>query len=158
MRSFRLSGIDHAPFEPLFALTDAELAERGSLAVRQVADADFGFPCRVSLEDATPGEELLLLPFEHLPVRSPYRASGPIYVRRQAKRKVLGVGEMPPYITRRLISVRAYDADDMMTEAAVCDGPKVAEEITRLFANERVAYIHLHNAKPGCFACRVDRA
>ena len=152
---FRLVGIDHAPFEALFELTDEELRARH--AVRRVATASTGFPCRVSLEDAREGEELLLLPYEHHPAASPYRASGPIYVRRGARRRTLPPGEVPPYVTRRLISVRAYDARHMLVAATVCDGTEVADEIVARFADSDVAYVHLHNAKQGCFSCLVDR-
>ena len=34
---------------------------------------------------------------------------------------------------------------------------EVAAQIERMFGNEDVAYIHLHNAKRGCFSCRVER-
>jgi hypothetical protein len=155
-RGFRRVGIDHAPFERLFELTDEQLHARH--AVRRVATASEAFPCRVSLADAREGEELLLLPYEHHPVHSPYRASGPIYVRRGTKQRTLAPGEVPPYVTRRLISVRAYDADHMMVAASVCDGPDVADEIAARFADRDVASIHLHNAKQGCFSCLVVRA
>ncbi|MBC8055725.1 MAG: DUF1203 domain-containing protein [Rhizobiales bacterium] len=156
MPSFQLAGIDHQPFEPLFERSDAGLRELG--AIRRVATESPGFPCRVSLEDAAPGEELLLLPFVHQPADSPYRASGPIFVRRGAARRVLEAGEVPPYITRRLISVRVYDSAHMMISATVCEGPLVAAELERQFDDRRVAYAQLHNAKPGCFACTVERA
>ena len=156
MPSFRLTGIDHEPFEPLFRLSTDCLAELG--AVRVVATADFGFPCRISLEDAREGDELLLLRWEHQPAESPYRSSGPIYVRRGVSRRTLAIGEVPPYVTRRLMSIRAYDARHMMVDADLCEGPSVAEEIERQLGDDRVAYIHLHNAKRGCFSCRVDRA
>ena len=155
MHSFRLTGIGHEQFESLFHLADDRLAELG--AVRVVATKAFGFPCRISLEDARVGDELLLLRWEHQPAESPYRSSGPIYVRRGVSRRTLGVGEVPPYVTRRLMSIRAYDAEHMMVDADVCDGPSVAAEIDRLLEDERVAYIHLHNAKRGCFSCRADR-
>ena len=155
MSSFRLVGLAAENFEPFFAMSDAELAALG--ARRVVADAPVGFPCRVSLADAAPGDELLLLPFEHLSTGSPYRASGPVFVRRGARRAVLAPGEIPPYVTRRWMSVRAYDADDMMVAAEVCDGAEVRAVIERLIADEAVAFIHLHNAKRGCFSCRVER-
>lgn len=153
---FQLVGISHEPFESLFLLSDEQLRERG--AVRHVATQNPGFPCRVSLEDAAIGEELLLLPFLHQPAASPYRASGPIYIRRNARQRTLAAGDVPPYVTRRLISVRAYDAGHMMVDATVCEGAVVASELERHFSNGDVAYIHLHNAKRGCFSCRVDRA
>ena len=127
-------------------------------AQRRIATESHGFPCRISLEDAEIGEELLLLPFVHQPADSPYRASGPIFVRRGATQRSLDAAEVPAYVTRRLMSVRAYDAAHMIIDAAVCEGPVVCAEIERQLANDAVAYIHLHNAKRGCFSCRVDRA
>lgn len=155
-RGFRLVGIDHAPFAPLFELSDEQLRTRH--AVRRVATASSGYPCRVSLEDAREGEELLLLPYAHQPVDSPYRASGPIYVRRGATQRTLAPGEVPPYVTIRVISVRAYDANHMMVAASVCDGLEVADEIAARFEDPDVAYVHLHNAKQGCFSCLAERA
>jgi len=156
MSSFQLVGLDPSPFVPLFALTNAQLRRRG--AMRLVADSEVGFPCRISLEDAHIGDELLLLPYRHQPAASPYRASGPVFVRRHAQRCALAAGEVPPYVTRRLISLRAYDAADRMVDARVCDGTAVAGQIGEAFGDPRVRYIHLHNAKPGCFSCRVNRA
>ena len=156
MSSFRLVGLAAENFEPFFAMSDAELAALG--ARRVIADAPTGFPCRVSLEDAASGDELLLLPFEHLSTGSPYRASGPVFVRKGARRAVLSVGEIPPYVTRRVMSVRAYDADDLMVDADVCEGANVRQVLERFVADEAVAFIHLHNAKRGCFSCRVERA
>ena len=155
MSSFRLVGLSADRFEPLFAMSDDELAALG--ARRVVADAPTGFPCRVSLADADVGDELLLLPFEHLDARSPYRASGPVYVRARARRAVLEPGVIPPYVTRRLMSVRAYDASDMMVDAAVCEGVDVHATLERLMADAGVAFVDLHNAKRGCFSCRVER-
>jgi len=156
MHAFRLVGIDPAPFEPLFLLDDEGLARHG--AVRCIATESPGFPCRISLEDAAVGDELLLLPFEHQPGASPYRASGPIFVRRGARRAVLPPGVVPEYVTRRLMSLRAYDAAHRMVDACVCEGVDAAAAIGRLVANADVAYLHLHNAKRGCFSCQVDRS
>ena len=155
MTSFRLVGLAAEDFEPLFSMRAEELAAHG--ARRVVADAPNGFPCRISLVDAEVGEELLLLPFEHLRTASPYRASGPVYVRAGARRAVLEPGVIPPYVTRRLMSVRAYDAGDMMVAGEVCEGADVQATLERLMADEAVAFIHLHNAKRGCFSCRVER-
>lgn len=155
MPTFQLAGLSAAPFEPLFLLPDKELARRG---ISRVRAGEPGLPCRVSLAEAAVGEELLLLPFEHQPEASPYRASGPIFVRRGVQRCVLPPDTVTPYVTSRLISVRAYDARHWIVDAAVCEGAEVAGEIRRQFANAGVAYIHLHNARRGCFSCRVDRA
>jgi hypothetical protein len=156
MSSFQLVGIEHEPFKPLFELSDAELTAQGT--VRLIADSHPGFPCRVSLEDAAAGDELLLLHHLHHPVGSPYRASGPIYIRRGQTRRVLAPGLVPDSVTRRVISVRAYDLEDMMLTADVSEGTRVAGVLKRLFTDPAVAYIHLHNAKQGCFSCLARRA
>ena len=109
-------------------------------------------------EDASVGDELLLLPYLHQPAASPYRASGPIFVRRGARQRTLDVGEVPSYVTRRLMSLRAYDAAHMMLAASVCDGVLTAQELLKLFSNQQVEYIQLHNAGQGCFSCQVNRA
>ncbi|MEP6881525.1 MAG: DUF1203 domain-containing protein [Dokdonella sp.] len=155
MNSFQLSGLPEQTFSSLFDLSDAELTARN--IQRILADAQPGFPCRISLTDADVGEELLLLAFEHQPGPSPYRASGPIYVRRHAQQKILPVGVLSPYVTRRLISLRAYDANDSMVDAEVCEGSDLESHIEHAFADARIAYLHLHHAKRGCFLSRVDR-
>ena len=156
MDSFRLTGLSYAPFAPLFEMNDDRLADIG--IVRMRADSDHGYPCRVSLANAEVGAELLLLPFEHLPATSPYRASGPIFVRRGAAQCLPAPGEIPPYVTqRRLISVRAYDEAHMMVGAEVCTGTDAGAGIERWLADEQTSYIHLHNAQRGCFLCRADR-
>ena len=154
--TFQLIGIDHEQFEPLFSLTDEQLKEYA--AERRFATENPGFPCRISLEDARVGEELLLLPYVHQPAASPYRASGPVFIRRGAKQRRLPAGEVPSYVTSRLMSVRAYDAANMIVAASVCEGAIVAREIEEYFRRAEVAYIHLHNAKRGCFSCQVVRA
>jgi Protein of unknown function (DUF1203) len=156
MNNFKLVGLANESFLDLFALTDAQLAARN--ARRVFATAKPGYPCRVSLVDADVGEELLLLPFEHQPANSPYRASGPIFVRRGAVTARLQAGVVPDYVRTRLISVRAYDSEHLMIDASVCEGTDVADAIGGLFAQEKVAYLQLHNAKRGCFSCTVQRA
>jgi hypothetical protein len=155
MSCFQLMGLMPEQFAPLFSLSGEQLAPLGIMRV--TADSKPGFPCRISLQDAEPGEELLLLPYEHQPAASPYRASGPIYVRVRSQQANLRPGEIPPYVALRQISLRAYDAHHMMLAAEVCPGEAVAAQIERQFSHQQVAYIHLHNAKRGCFSCRVER-
>jgi hypothetical protein len=155
MMSFQLIGLPYEPFAPLFTLSDSELSEL--CAQRVIAASKPGFPCRVSLADAEIGEELLLLPFEHQPAKSPYKASGPIFVRRGAVRAAIDPGVIPGYVSTRLMSVRAYDASHFMIDATVCAGKDVAPTMDKIFGGEAVSYIHLHNANRGCFACAVQR-
>jgi len=156
MQSFQLVGISPDPFQSLFELPDAELVRLH--ARRVVATEKPGFPCRVSLVDAEIGEELLLLPYVHQPAASPYQASGPIFVRKRAKQRFLEVNEVTEYVSLRLMSLRAYDSAHMIVDADVSEGQDVVPAIARLFGDARVQYIHLHNAKRGCFSCLVRRA
>src|SRR5882757_8108451 len=125
MKSFRLVGLPFEPFAHLFALSDVELSACN--ARRVVATTKPGYPCRVSLADADIGDELLLLPFEHQAANSPYRSSGPIFVRKAAVPTDLDAGVIPDYVRTRLMSVRAYDSAHLMTEALVCDGIRSEE-------------------------------
>jgi hypothetical protein len=152
---FQVSGLPLAEFQPLFALSDAELAQRN--IVRRIADERPGFPCRVSLRDADCGERVLLLNYEHLAVASPYRSRHAIYVREHATDARLAVNEVPEVLAIRLLSIRAFDGGGMMREADVVAGKDAVPVIERMLGNESVAYLHVHNAKPGCFAARVDR-
>jgi len=154
--NYILRGLEPALFEQLFDLDDPALAERGMRRVR--SDAPVGFPCRISLEDAPVGEELLLLPFTHQDGETPYRASGPIFVRRGRTAAARIENQLPTYLTLRPLSVRAYDAADEMVDAEVVDGREAAPLIKRYLARADVAYLHIHFARRGCFACRIDRA
>jgi hypothetical protein len=151
MMRFRYTGLDPKIFQPLFALNDSELASRG---IQRMA-AEPASPCRVTLEDAPLGETLLLLPFEHQPANTPYRASGPIFVRQV--QAAYDREDMPPAFRSRLLSVRAYDADGIMRDADVVDGAAAQALFVRLLAGPDIAYLHVHYAKRGCFGGRVER-
>ena len=153
---FLISGLDYAEFAPLFDLTDEQLRERH--VVRRLADAQPGFPCRVSLQDAQVGETLLLVNYEHLAVASPYRSRHAIYVRQNAQRAELSVNEIPEVMRTRVLSLRAFDGAGMMLDADVAQGSEVEPVIQRMLGNSAVEFIHAHNAKQGCFSARIDRA
>ncbi len=150
-----ISGLPVQPFQSLFGLDDAEL--RGHGAVRMTVDSNPGFPCRVSLEDAQVGETVLLLPWQHIDVDTPYRAGGPIFVREKMHEQARIRNAIPEQQCSRLLSVRAYDAEGWMLDAEVVEGNLLEALIARFFGNARVAYLHAHNARRGCYACRVDR-
>lgn len=153
---YRILGLSPDRFQPLFRLSDEELKRQGAL--RRYADEPNSFPCRVSLVDAEPGEELLLLPYRHQSSESPYQSSGPIYVRREARVAFDAVNEIPAMQVCRLSSVRAYDAPGFMVEADVVAGTDLERTLRRFLENPRVEYLHVHNARPGCYAFKVERA
>ena len=151
-----ISGLPLQPFQQLFGLDDAELARRG--AVRMTADSKPGFPCRITLQDAEAGETLLLLNWRHHDADTPYRADGPIFVRESARQTCASRNAVPEQQRGRLLSVRAYDAAGWMQDAEVVEGVALEALIGRWFDNAAIAYLHVHNARRGCYACRVDRA
>jgi len=153
---FQIESLPITPFVPLFALSDEALRQQG--ARRLIADAKPGYPCRVSLRDAEIGERIIALPYVHHDTTSPYRASGPIFVRQQAEQAHPAAGEIPTMLRHRLLSVRAYDEGAILIEAEVVAGDQLQSHIDKLFSDAKVAYLHLHNARPGCYNCRVTRA
>jgi hypothetical protein len=123
-------------------------------AVRIVADKPSSFPCRRCLHDAEPGEAMLLLSYEPFLGASPYAGPGPIYVHERDCKPFAGEG-LPEQLTRRLLSVRAYDERHMLVDAEVTEGAELEAVADRLLGGE-AAYLHVHNARPGCFAARIE--
>src|SRR5580698_3894875 len=148
---FRIQGLPAEQFAPLFAMSDAALAEKG--AVRRIADArERGYPCRVSLADSKPGDELILVNYEHHAVASPYRMRFAIYVRK-GDETFDAIDTVPEQLRGRTLAVRAFDADGMMAGWDRLEGA-----IARLLAAPGAAYLHVHFAAPGCYAARVEPA
>lgn len=154
--SYRITGLDREPFAGLFDMDDAALADHG--AVRVTAGADKGWPCRISLEDAKAGEELILLNHVSHDVATPYRSSYAIYVRRATNQKAEYVDETPPVFEGRTIAFRAFDSDGMLRNAALALPGEADAKIHELLARDEIAYIHAHNAAHGCFSAKVERA
>ena len=154
--TFQILALPSERFAPLFSLSDADLKARN--IVRQTVTESPGTPCRVSLADAAVGETVLLLNYEHQPEASPYRASHAIFVRQGAEAATPAPGEVPEVLTSRLLSLRAFDKNHMMVAADVVDGKEISAALDQAFKDDAVAYIHLHNARPGCFAAAVIRA
>jgi uncharacterized protein DUF1203 len=154
--SFRIAGLDPREFSQLASMSDTELAKHR--ARREVASTKPGYPCRITLDDAEVGEEVILANYEHLPVDSPYRASHAIFFRTAAKEPFDKIGVVPPALLKRLISLRAFDSEGLMVSGEVLEGWLLPPYIEKQFHDERVAYLHAHFAKRGCFAARIDRA
>ena len=153
--TFRISGLAAEPFAHWFDLDDEALRARH--ARRVVATNKPGFPCRISLTDAEPGQEVLLVNYEHLPVASPYRARHAIYIR-QGETRYDAVDEVPVMLRSRQLSLRAFNAKHLMTDAEVVDGRELETAIARLFANPAAQFLRVHFAAPGCYAALVERA
>ena len=154
--SFRIKGLPADHFNQLFAMTDEELAKH-HVARRIADDRQPGYPCRVSLTDSKPGDELLLVNYEHHPVSSPYRMRFAVFVRKGEER-YNEVDRVPEQLRLRTLAGRSFDKEAMMVDRELVDGRELEGVIARLFADPRAAYLHVHFAAPGCYAARIERA
>jgi hypothetical protein len=152
--SFRIRGLEPAQFRPLFALADDALVARGMRGM--VIDEPNSAPCRVTLRDVEPGERVLLLQYAHQTANTPYRAAGPIFVSKKASEPFDRIDELPQMLSNRPLSIRAYDREDMMVNADVAYDPR--RLLDEFLSDPRVEYLHVHLARQGCYACRVERA
>ncbi len=155
MNNFKVNSLEYEQFSDLFELDKQALENFGAMKI--VVDSKPGFPCRVSLEDADIGEEVLLLNYKHHPANSPYQATGPIYIRRNSQSPKLTQNELPQMLKHRLLSLRVYDKNGMMKEALVANGDELKSILSTVFTNPAVSYVHIHNAAAGCYNCSVDR-
>lgn len=158
---YQISGLDPHLFTHLFALSDAKLAAMD--IDRHIANEALGYPCRLSLTDAAIGEELLLVNFQHLAVKSPYQSQGPIFVSRNAANApgpAVFHNQLPPVLAQpeRLFSIRAYDSTHRMVDAEVASGAQLEALLERFLAEPQTNYLHIHFARRGCFIARVERS
>lgn len=151
---FQIQGLAATRFSPLFGL-DAAALQRRHIQRRVIAQAHEA-PCRVSLIDAEPGEQVLLLPFAHHQLATPYRSSGPIFVRQAASTVKLRPGEVPDSLRRRLLALRAYDAAGWMLGCEVAEGHQVEPLIERLLSLTGSTFVNIHYARAGCYAARAS--
>lgn len=153
---FRITGLSPEPFAPFFGLPDAALAAHG--IIRRTVSAKPGFPCRITLEDAEPGETVLLLNHESHAMATPYRSAYAIYVRETAPVQAEHVDTIPPVMTGRPLALRLFDGEGFLVGAELVLDGRVKPAIERVLDRADVAYIDVHNAAHGCFAARVHRA
>ncbi len=154
--SFTITGLSPQPFQHLFGLPDAVLREQN--IVRRTADTKPGYPCRITLEDAEPGETVLLLNHESHSAPTPYASRYAIYVREGAAAASTYRDELPPVFTGRPIALRLFSAEGMLLGADIGRGEELAAKIEAAFTRADVAYIHAHNAMHGCFSAEIRRA
>jgi len=155
VNNFRIVALDQVQFTSLFSLSESELNAKGMK--KMIVDEFPGYPCRVSLTDAEIGEEVIVLNYEHHNVNSPYRSNGPIFIRKIGQTANPKMNEIPIMFNHRLLSIRGFDKDAIMIFAEVMSGENLKENLFSILQNQAISYLHIHNAKPGCYNCRVER-
>ena len=153
--TYRITGIDPAPYRQFDGQTDTELAEQG--VVRMAVTAKPGFPCRISLTDREVGETVLLLNHVSHDAAGPYRASHAIFVTEGETEAAEFIDAIPPVFATRVLSLRGFDAEGLLVDAALTQPGEAEAGIHKLFANPAIETIHAHNATRGCFAARIER-
>jgi hypothetical protein len=152
--SYVVRGLDPAPYQPLFGLSEEELETRGVVRMTVTTPT---FPCRVSLTDRALGESVLLINHFSHDVAGPYRASHAIFVTEGAEEAAEYIDRVPPVFEKRILSLRGFDADGMMADAVLTQPGEADAGIRKLFENDNIVSIHAHNATRGCFAARIER-
>lgn len=153
--TYRIEGLCSEAYADLLDLGDDDLALRG--ARRVISDSKPGFPCRVTLEDAEPGESLILFSHVSNDVPTPYRSVYAIYVRESATAPARYVDETPPVFEGRALGLRGFDAEGMLRGALLALPGEADSKIRTLLARPEIAAIHAHNAAAGCFAAKIVR-
>lgn len=153
--TYRITGLSPEPFAELIGTDNATLAQHG--AVRVTAATKPGYPCRITLEDADPGETLILLNHVSHDVATPYRSAYAIYVREAAVATATFEDAVPPVFENRPMAFRAFDAEGMLRNAALALPGEADAKIRALFDESEIAYLHAHNAAHGCFSATVER-
>lgn len=151
--TYRITGLNPAPYQPLFGFSDEDLARQG--IVRMTVTKKPSFPCRVSLIDREIGESVLLLNHVSHDVENPYRSTHAIFIANSQQGEF--VDEVPPVFENRILSLRGFDAKGMMADAVLAQPGESDALIRRMFENPEIQMIHAHNAARGCFSARIER-
>ncbi len=152
--NFRIAGLTPITFSHLFGLPGYELARHN--VIRYKVDTENSSPCRITLQDAAIGDSVLLLNYEHQPAKNAYQSSHAIYINEAATVAGMFVNEIPAQMQRRLLSIRAFDAAHKIIDADVVEGSDAKTLIPNFLIAQETAYLHVHFARRGCFAARVD--
>jgi hypothetical protein len=137
-----------------------EQARAAGLAAGAVAEAadDGPFPVRCCLTDASADEGVLLVSLQPPCAGSPYMAASPVYIHSHRCGGYRADGAVPEVLRSRLLSLRGYDHGHMITGTEVVQGDQLEAAAERLLATAGTAYLFVHFAGPGCYACRIDAA
>lgn len=151
----QISGLKADAFTHLFGQDERYLKQHGVMRLK--VENAHGYPDRISLRDIPAGETALLINHLYQPARTPYYGSHAIYLWENCTQQGIYINALPPVMTHRLLSLRGFDAQDLLIQADVCEGKAADEMMTHFFSHPTVRYIQVHNARQGCYSCRVDR-
>lgn len=148
--NFRIRGIDETVCNRFFQMSEEELAANNAKKI--VVEERYSAPCRLSLTDCVPGDEVVAFNYFHHNVCSPYRGFGPVFVKLNAKKVFIADNTLPELVLDdRRFSIRSYDASSVMVTAEVVLGRDIKAYIDKIFLDKRIAYSQVHFAASGCW-------
>jgi hypothetical protein len=155
--SIRISALETALVR---SLQNGGLDANGHRPERHVSPGGM-MPCRHCLADIAEGEPYLILALRPFPKAQPYAEQGPIFLHAGPCERHPDSAAMPALFRERpAYLIRGYGADDRIVYGtgrmvAPAEMPRAAEA---MFADARVAYIHVRSASNNCYQARIDRA
>ncbi len=155
MTQFQVQGFQSPMSTAELMALNADEASPGVQAQAVKVETANGYPCRVTLEDAQPGETVWLIQHCHHRANTPYRASGPVFIRADRPAMRMPQNQLPEFLTHRLLSVRFYDDDGMLRAADVLAGDSLAQKLREWPGDHSARLVHVHNAAYGCFLCKI---
>lgn len=130
----------------------------GQPAERSVSDGA-GTPCRHCLRDVPAGAGMLVLAYRPFPDLHPYAEAGPIFLC-AAPCEQGGGAQMPAILdTSPDYLIKGYNAQDRIVYGTgiVIAKDRLEAQAEAIFADPRIAYIHVRSARNNCYQLRIDR-
>jgi uncharacterized protein DUF1203 len=118
-------------------------------------------PCRHCLTDIRAGEPYLILAHRPFGSIQPYAEQGPIFLHAEGCTRHPDSADVPAmFRERKDYLIRGYGADDRIVYGTgkIVAPAAMVEAAQDMFANPRVAYIHVRSASNNCYQARIDRA
>ena len=134
-------------------------ADAYDLSPERAVSSGAGNPCRHCLDNVPEGADMLILAHRPFPALQPYAETGPIFLCAEDCAAWAGDG-IPPMLASADYIIRGYSADDRIVYGTgrVALTTEIETEAEKLFADPKVAYIHVRSARNNCYQCRIDRA
>lgn len=152
---FQIHALNPQAFNTFYGLSDDELAKKNAKRLR--VDAKPGYICRLTLEDAEIGEDVIVFSHAYQPHPTPYQGAFAIFVREHAQQCQPAPNTLPKDFLFRHFSIRAFNVHHYLVAADIATGTKLDACLNTFFENENIAYLHLHHAAHGCYVAKVTR-
>ena len=131
----------------------------GHAPERAVSDGG-GAPCRHCLRHVPEGAAMLILAHCPFPAPQPYAETGPIFLCADACPAWDPARGVPPVLkTAPDYLIKGYGDDDRIVYGTgrVAPADRIVRDCETLFADPRVAYIHIRSARNNCYQARAVR-